>query len=103
MKISKVTGQYWLRSHPTLGGGRNLKIKDWRSHEKSKNPRKSEWWRPFLNGKKQKKNDQVKVKTKWEYPTNINSIIINAKERLYKNHDITNKTTWYYSCWKNKC
>jgi len=47
---------------------------------------------------KNKKNDQVKVKTKREYPTNINSIIINAKERLYKNHDITNKTTWYYSC-----
>ena len=66
MKISKVTGQYWLRSHPTLGGGINLKIKDRKSHEKSKDPKKSKWWRAFPN---EKKNDQVKVKTKWEYPT----------------------------------
>jgi hypothetical protein len=69
MKISKVTGQYWLRSHPTLGGGgRNLKIKDWRSHEKSKNPRKSEWWRPFLNGKKQKKKWSSKGQNKMRIP-----------------------------------
>jgi hypothetical protein len=40
-----------------------------RVHENAKEPKKFECWGGIPKWKKRENNDQVKVKTKWEFPT----------------------------------